>query len=205
MARYRKKPIEVEAIQLREHGSDQWDEVAAFLGLDPNSGRGEHATMRRPRRYEPGFVTVDLHTLEGVMRAATPDWIIRGVEGEFYPCKPSIFDATYEPARDTGDTPEVRLLRGEVGELVYLDDSDIVAMVPAAEVEALRSIILRERDGWTAFDGDDEEPWLWRRGLTDNRCTPAEIAALDSLREQATRPAPPESGGSPLSATATPE
>jgi hypothetical protein len=37
-------------------------------------------------------------TLEGVMRASPGDWIIKGVKGEFYPCKPDIFDATYEPA-----------------------------------------------------------------------------------------------------------
>ena len=37
-------------------------------------------------------------TLEGVMQAKPGDWIIRGVQGEFYPCKPDIFAATYEPA-----------------------------------------------------------------------------------------------------------
>lgn len=94
---FRKKPVVVEAIHLRDFGSDQWDEVAEFLGLDLISGRGEHATMRRPRRGEPGFVTVDIHTLEGAMRAAAGDWIIRGVAGEFYPCKPDIFEATYVP------------------------------------------------------------------------------------------------------------
>ena len=36
-------------------------------------------------------------TLEGVMTCEVGDWLIRGVEGEFYPCKPAIFDATYEP------------------------------------------------------------------------------------------------------------
>jgi hypothetical protein len=42
--------------------------------------------------------TVTITTLEGVMRADPGDWIIRGVKGEFYPCKPDIFEATYEPA-----------------------------------------------------------------------------------------------------------
>lgn len=40
----------------------------------------------------------DIHTNEGVMRADVGDWIITGVEGERYPCKPSIFEKTYEPA-----------------------------------------------------------------------------------------------------------
>jgi hypothetical protein len=39
-----------------------------------------------------------VYTLEGVMKASVGDWIIRGVKGELYPCKPDIFEATYEPA-----------------------------------------------------------------------------------------------------------
>jgi hypothetical protein len=39
---------------------------------------------------------VDIVTLEGIMRATSSDWIIKGVKGEFYPCKPDIFEATYE-------------------------------------------------------------------------------------------------------------
>lgn len=42
--------------------------------------------------------TVTIRTLEGTMHAMPGDWIIRGVKGEFYPCKPDIFEATYEPA-----------------------------------------------------------------------------------------------------------
>ncbi len=41
---------------------------------------------------------IDIHTLEGVMRAELGDWIICGVKGELYPCKPDIFEATYEAA-----------------------------------------------------------------------------------------------------------
>lgn len=40
--------------------------------------------------------TCQIHTLEGVMTAKKGDWIIRGVKGEFYPCQPDIFEATYE-------------------------------------------------------------------------------------------------------------
>jgi hypothetical protein len=43
-------------------------------------------------------------TLEGDMRVSVGDWVIRGVQGEFYPCKPDIFEATYEPARATDET-----------------------------------------------------------------------------------------------------
>ena len=44
-----------------------------------------------------------IHTLEGTHRADCGDWIIKGVKGEFYPCKPDVFEATYEPAEDEGD------------------------------------------------------------------------------------------------------
>ena len=47
--------------------------------------------------HDAGHPQLLIHTLEGVMRANFGDWIIRGVKGEFYPCKPEIFEATYEP------------------------------------------------------------------------------------------------------------
>ncbi len=43
-------------------------------------------------------ITLEIPTLEGTMHASQGDWIIRGVKGELYPCKPDIFEATYEPA-----------------------------------------------------------------------------------------------------------
>ena len=45
---------------------------------------------------------IDIPTLEGVMTANVGDWIIKGVKGEFYPCKPDIFAATYEPVETDG-------------------------------------------------------------------------------------------------------
>jgi hypothetical protein len=44
-----------------------------------------------------GLAYVDIETLEGMMHGTEGDWIIKGVQGEFYPCKPDIFAATYEP------------------------------------------------------------------------------------------------------------
>ena len=51
-------------------------------------------TVIDPEVSELSYFTIE--TLEGVMRADPGDWIIRGVQGEFYPCKPEIFAATYE-------------------------------------------------------------------------------------------------------------
>lgn len=78
--RYRKKPVVIEAMQ--------YDGTfpLAFLRDDEQIGAGE----------QPG--TLAIRTLEGVMTVQMGDWIIRGVKGELYPCKPDIFEATYEPA-----------------------------------------------------------------------------------------------------------
>ena len=80
--RYRKKPVVIEAMQ--------WDGTAA--GATPIidwvlQGGGT-------ARYHDTCIAID--TLEGTMLAGPGDWIIRGVQGEHYPCKPDIFDLTYE-------------------------------------------------------------------------------------------------------------
>lgn len=86
MSKFRKKPIVIEARQLsRESGP----ELAAWCGglwlsLYGRGDRGEDISH------------VSIQTLEGAMRADLGDWIIKGVKGEFYPCKPDIFAATHE-------------------------------------------------------------------------------------------------------------
>ena len=102
-AKYRKKPVVVEACQIST------DSEAPKSGLDMNAA--SHAVIAGWMLIH-GFtylrVTVpkapfglDIHTLEGVMHAAPGDWIIKGVQGEFYPCKPDIFEATYEAAESS--------------------------------------------------------------------------------------------------------
>lgn len=83
---YRKKPIVIEAMQWRRVNHQQ---IRDFLG--------DAGTDEVPRWWIPptGDV-VFIKTLEGLMRADKGDWIIRGVNGEFYPCKPDIFAKTYE-------------------------------------------------------------------------------------------------------------
>lgn len=82
MARYRKKPVVIDAIQF--DGSNG-SAIAAFFGQTfHNADRGDRTSV------------LAIPTLEGVMTASAGDWIIKGVKGEFYPCKPDIFAATYE-------------------------------------------------------------------------------------------------------------
>lgn len=80
--RYRKLPVEVEAVQYWPGKTCQG--VAAFMGIAHDEDDC----------YDDAEWFID--TLEGTMTAKPGDWIIRGVAGEFYPCKPNIFEATYE-------------------------------------------------------------------------------------------------------------
>lgn len=81
MSKFRKKPVVVDAV--RWTGSNG-SEIMDFLGYE------------LPWRTNPDD-TLTIPTLEGDHLARPGDWIIRGVQGEFYPCKPEIFKATYEP------------------------------------------------------------------------------------------------------------
>lgn len=83
MAKYRKKPVVIEAVQFFDN-SDTLVELSEFMGSVAVS-------------YEdPENPLVKIQTLEGTMNASVGDYIIKGVNGEFYPCKPDIFEKTYE-------------------------------------------------------------------------------------------------------------
>jgi hypothetical protein len=91
-----KKPVVVEAVQLRAyteglHGGRVY-EWLVDRGARPFPG-GHDFTMNQE---DPGPAYMLINTLEGMMRADIGDWIIRGVKGEFYPCKPDIFDLSYD-------------------------------------------------------------------------------------------------------------
>lgn len=85
--KFRKKPVEVEAIRFT--GFDDSDAIKAFFGDQPFAFATDSELW--------------IETLEGTMRANIGDWIIKGVAGEFYPCKPDIFVATYEPVVKSAD------------------------------------------------------------------------------------------------------
>ena len=83
--KFRKKPVVVEAIQFTRN---TWDDVKEFTG---------HKAMNyRCEKMIGGKAYCDISTLEGVMKATEYDYIIKGVNSEFYSCKPDIFEKTYE-------------------------------------------------------------------------------------------------------------
>ncbi len=87
--KFRKKPIVIEAMQF--NGFEDYLAISEWM-----KAAGDTWALAG----EIGYSTPEMYinTLEGRMSAQPSDWIIRGVKGEFYPCKPNIFEATYEPA-----------------------------------------------------------------------------------------------------------
>ena len=92
--KFRKKPVIIEAV--RWTGSNI-EEVLPFFG-DFSKLPNTDGYVHPGSGHCPPEGTLDIPTLEGVMTARAGDWIIKGVKGEFYPCKPDIFEQTYEAA-----------------------------------------------------------------------------------------------------------
>ena len=100
MAKYRKKPIEIEAIQYKvveeipcKYGvakKTNINEISQFMKV--NSLR----EVTTPNDTPEGETFLPIYTLEGIMKASIGDYIIKGIQGEYYPCKPNIFEQTYE-------------------------------------------------------------------------------------------------------------
>lgn len=82
---FRKRPLVIEAFQLPELDENPTPELVEFLNK-----------MNQEWLMDDGTLAID--TLEGTMVASPGDWIIRGVTGEYYPCKPDVFNKTYEKA-----------------------------------------------------------------------------------------------------------
>ena len=99
MNRFRKKPVEIEAVQFDGHNHGK---VSAFMGCACGYG-GRPIRDNCPYDHsKAGPKLIVIRTLEGDMTAIRGDWIIKGVKGEFYPCKNEIFLATYEAVEDEG-------------------------------------------------------------------------------------------------------
>ena len=85
--KFKKKPVVIEAEQFLPYD----EAIEKVMALASRSSRRVQVT-----RMPDGKCTMQIQTLEGVMEASIGDWIIRGIQGEVYPCKPDIFYATYE-------------------------------------------------------------------------------------------------------------
>jgi hypothetical protein len=97
MGLYRSLPVVIEAVQLRW---TNWDEICEFLGsIISGENPGRHVETYSDTCGEGGpFIELTIPTLEGEMIARHGDWIVKGVNGEFYPVKPDIFVKKYAAA-----------------------------------------------------------------------------------------------------------
>ena len=95
LKKYRKRPVEIEALQLHMSNMD------SLIQQMRRDGYEVETHSEPPMRAITG---IKIKTLEGVMLANIGDYIIKGVQGEYYPCKPDIFEKTNEPVvEDNGE------------------------------------------------------------------------------------------------------
>ena len=99
--KYRKKPVTIEAVQWTGFNRNEMNE---FIGVKTNPEDSIHSYGENN--------TILIRTLEGVHTGNALDWIIKGVKGEFYPCKPDIFALTYETPSVLDKTSPMELLTG---------------------------------------------------------------------------------------------
>lgn len=103
--KYRKKPVIIEAMQFEVHDDD-------LLGIRGNINSADriyewakpNALLANYNRSAGHCSRISIYTLEGQMSASPGDYIIKGIKGEFYLCKPDIFEATYEKVKDEKET-----------------------------------------------------------------------------------------------------
>ena len=92
---FRKKPIIIQAFQMTEERRNDNRDWPEWLNYAWNKNEGEQCAVLIDSD-DPDRQRLVIWTLEGVQRVEWNDWIIQGVKGELYPCKPDIFEATYE-------------------------------------------------------------------------------------------------------------
>ncbi len=92
--KYRKKPVVIEAIQWN---GNNLEEVMKFLNSE--FSYAEHHTYHTSK-FTYAYDELFINTLEGTMKVSIGDYIIKGINGEYYPCKPDIFEKTYEKVED---------------------------------------------------------------------------------------------------------
>lgn len=98
MARYRKKPVEIEAVQVPDVAAAWQEGREAGLAARRQMEAIVDWTGEAAQIVDDAVdgVCLIIATLEGDMKARAGDYVIRGIKGEFYPCKPDVFAATYE-------------------------------------------------------------------------------------------------------------
>ena len=142
--KFRKRPVTIEAIRFHERrlGETIRDFERGAVAVAAWCGGRFRSQSKASDRTDVAY-WIDIPTLEGVMRARPGDWIIKGVKGEFYPCKNEIFEATYEPADGLSRGEQVNEWTAE--RLEALPDGTVI--------EACDQEFWLCPDGWLDGDG----------------------------------------------------
>lgn len=124
--KYRKKPVVIEAFQLlKDSETPQW-----FKDAIHNGDVREYYFYNDPYHS----ISYEIKTLEGTMRPSPGDYIIKGIQGEIYPCKPDIFQLTYEEEEDSMDENNEHLTSKEFRHVMgYLNDELVPMLVQSFE------------------------------------------------------------------------
>lgn len=133
--KYHKKPVVIEAIQATGTPESNREIIDWTRGSATPASMDEH-----PERGK----TLSIATLEGAHWVSPGDWIIKGVKGEFYPCKPDIFAATYEPTGTEREPTEAQI---EEYEILCNGEWVAGASGPGARAEILHYLTQYEQDG----------------------------------------------------------
>jgi hypothetical protein len=187
MSQFRKKPVVIEAMQWM---GDNLSAIIEFTDGYKPTVDSVHVG-RKWEDYE-GLVRMQglkIKTLEGWLNASIGDWIIRGVKGELYPCKPDIFEATYEPA---SSRPAAVSPKDEKREayLKRLEESteDLVQRIKQAEHKGV-AVSPKEVGGYTQCDyvvaspeyNIADDPAYWIKALQEANCEIERLKAALAL------------------------
>lgn len=96
--KYRKKPLVIDAFQMTRERHDITTDWPLWLHTAQRNG-----LVLSVYRDGDGSKDFEVKTPEGILAVSENDWIIRGVKGELYPCKPDVFTASYEPVEEAQD------------------------------------------------------------------------------------------------------
>ena len=186
--KYRKKPVVIEAVQWFVNG-DHPDDESVMVKPDPRSTTQFEPFLSEGKlvRYyrdptEQGSSLCDkcgkayndhgwIDTLEGGHRVCTGDWIIKGVKGEFYPCKPDIFEMTYEqvsihdpePSKEQANPKEVKSMSQYASSADYYKENPNEEEVPEPKgvlipVEVIKCTVRVHKIITDLDDIDDDDP-----------------------------------------------
>jgi hypothetical protein len=150
MGKFTKKPVTIEAIQWKQTNVQ---EIENFAG---DAAKFETKVSDNDAGSSSSCTVLTIHTLEGDMRADFGDYIIKGVKGEFYPCKPDIFEQTYMKAED-----------------------EVKGMTFGAAIDALKQGKFVARKGWNG-----KGMYLWLMPATSVKAEWCKEPHLKALAEQ---------------------